>query len=211
MMLYKPLYITVLVSAILHLAVLAIWWSDERTISISTSEAGVPLNIAISEPHKSGQLEQKKMHHKTVVKNTPVTSTPVITTKTVSASKMQTGNKTLPLHSKPAQASTNRQEKYALLNNHMIDYLSSEFKLRFKYPMLARKRGWQGEVLLDLDINRYGEIAHIVVRRSSGYQVLDHNAVRTFKMIGAVSPELKLELAKEHHLSIPVIYKLTGG
>lgn len=211
MMFYKPLYITVLVSAILHLVVLAIWWSDERTISISTSEAGAPLNIAISEPHNSERFEKKKPHQKTVVKNTPVTSTPTITSKTVSASKMQTGNKILPLHSKPVHASTNRQEKYALLNNHMIDYLSSEFKLRFKYPMLARKRGWQGEVLLDLDINRYGEIAQIVVRRSSGYQVLDHNAVRTFEMIGAVSPELKLELAKEHHLSIPVIYKLTGG
>jgi len=77
--------------------------------------------------------------------------------------------------------------------------------------MLARKRGWQGEVLLGLAINRHGEIAHVAVQRSSGHQVLDSNAVKTFELIGAVSPILRTELMNEHQLSIPVVYKLTGG
>jgi protein TonB len=45
------------------------------------------------------------------------------------------------------------------------------------YPLLARQRGWQGVVLLRLSIGVDGTVTHVSVERSSGYDVLDAEAV----------------------------------
>jgi len=93
----------------------------------------------------------------------------------------------------------------------MVKELQSEFQARFKYPMLARKRGWQGKVVLALHINVQGKISDIAIKRSSGYTVLDHNAVKTFKAIGKLSPNLYDRMNSTHSFNIPIIYQLNGG
>lgn len=45
------------------------------------------------------------------------------------------------------------------------------------YPLLARQRGWQGLVLLRLSIGVDGAVTNVAVERSSGYEVLDAEAV----------------------------------
>jgi periplasmic protein TonB len=45
------------------------------------------------------------------------------------------------------------------------------------YPLLARQRGWQGVVLLRLSIGSDGAVTSVAVERSSGYAVLDAEAV----------------------------------
>jgi protein TonB len=45
------------------------------------------------------------------------------------------------------------------------------------YPLLARQRGWQGVVLLRLSIGADGAVTKVTVERSSGYDVLDAEAV----------------------------------
>jgi len=213
----QRLYITVFASAILHLAMFTVWWHGHDPVIVSSTTHGSPLNISISQPAVSQSVKrQPKVAPK--IKVSPAKVKPAKTaiartdTQQVEIATMTDG---------PATDTTNEQETnnhaqdFALINNHMIDYLSAEFKLRFKYPVLARKRGWQGEVLLWLEINTQGEISNIAIKRSSGYKLLDRNAVKTFELIAIISPELKTELAtkiaRNHRLSIPVIYKLTGS
>ncbi|APG28401.1 hypothetical protein A7E78_11410 [Syntrophotalea acetylenivorans] len=45
------------------------------------------------------------------------------------------------------------------------------------YPSTARRRGWEGEVLLLVEVSAAGEVRKITVRRSSGYQILDRTAL----------------------------------
>lgn len=45
------------------------------------------------------------------------------------------------------------------------------------YPSTARRRGWEGEVLLLVEVTAAGEVCKITVRRSSGYQILDRTAL----------------------------------
>jgi protein TonB len=45
------------------------------------------------------------------------------------------------------------------------------------YPLLSRQRGWQGVVLLRLSIGIDGAVTSVAVERSSGYDVLDAEAV----------------------------------
>jgi TonB family protein len=49
------------------------------------------------------------------------------------------------------------------------------------YPRIARIRGYQGNVLLDVFVNDHGTVDEIKVFRSSGYPVLDRAAKSTVK------------------------------
>ena len=212
-MIRNRLHITIFISALLHLAVFSLWWNSQQNLEISTTPPGA-LNVSITEKtaiQPAPATQHKESNRPRAISNKSVNSPTAATTEKHHIKQPVEKNLTNIDQNEEEQQINDPAQQLALLNNHMVNYLNAEFKLRFKYPMLARKRGWQGEVLLGLDINRHGEIAHVAIQRSSGYKVLDYNAVRTFKLIGAVSPEIKAELLDEHHLSIPVIYKLTGG
>ena len=46
------------------------------------------------------------------------------------------------------------------------------------YPLLARKRGYQGTVLLEVLVSKDGKAASIKLARSSGYNILDRAAIK---------------------------------
>lgn len=214
MMTKKRLYIALFVSAIVHLAGFTLWWHSRGELVISTTPLGSPLNVSITQAPASAESKKQSTTGpgKRDLKPSLVTSSKQITAKPENKTfQTPVNDLTDEVQDQDKQQAHDQEKQLAMVNNNMISYLHTEFKLRFKYPMLARKHGWQGEVLLGLDINRNGKIAHVAIQRSSGYKVLDHNAVKTFELIGAVSPKVKTDLMSDHHLSIPVIYKLTGG
>lgn len=45
------------------------------------------------------------------------------------------------------------------------------------YPSTARRRGWEGKVLLLVTVSARGEVSKVVVKRSSGYRILDQAAL----------------------------------
>jgi TonB family C-terminal domain len=49
------------------------------------------------------------------------------------------------------------------------------------YPEIARKRGQQGLVLLDVEVNERGRPTNVTVRSSSGYTLLDEAALKTIR------------------------------
>ncbi|MBW2004013.1 MAG: energy transducer TonB [Deltaproteobacteria bacterium] len=46
------------------------------------------------------------------------------------------------------------------------------------YPLLARKRGYQGTVLLEVLVSKDGKAASVQLVRSSGYEILDRAAIK---------------------------------
>ncbi|MBI4925483.1 MAG: energy transducer TonB [Bdellovibrio sp.] len=62
-----------------------------------------------------------------------------------------------------------------------------------QYPKFASKKGWQGEVLLELTANHKGEVLDISIMKSSGFAVLDQVAVDTLKN-WRVSPLARLQV-----------------
>ncbi|MGE0371196.1 MAG: energy transducer TonB [Gammaproteobacteria bacterium] len=55
--------------------------------------------------------------------------------------------------------------------------LKEAFSAHFYYPMLARRKGWEGEVTLALRVETDGRLTGIHVVGSSGHRVLDNAAV----------------------------------
>ncbi|MGW8324875.1 MAG: energy transducer TonB, partial [Desulfobacterales bacterium] len=50
-----------------------------------------------------------------------------------------------------------------------------------KYPRIARIRGYQGNVLLDVLVNKDGKVHDLKIFKSSGYPLLDNAATSTVK------------------------------
>ena len=47
--------------------------------------------------------------------------------------------------------------------------------------MIARKKGWEGRVLIQAEIDREGNVSEIKVLESSGFKVLDNASLETLK------------------------------
>lgn len=78
----------------------------------------------------------------------------------------------------------------------------------FEYPLLARRRGWQGTVLLTFTLESDGVLERIHVVRSSGYDVLDNSAIAALKRVGRLAEAEHWLNGRAFEMRIPVIYKL---
>jgi TonB family protein len=76
------------------------------------------------------------------------------------------------------------------------------------YPAAAKEAGFQGTVKLALHISNRGELLETEVRNSSGYKLLDDNAVATAQEIVAYPPFPPSLNLKDLWVEIPIVYQL---
>ena len=76
-----------------------------------------------------------------------------------------------------------------------------------EYPGLARKRGYQGTVTLDVLVGQKGKVKDIKMFRSSGYSILDEKAVSSVKN-WLFEPGMKGDERVEMWVRIPILFKL---
>lgn len=75
------------------------------------------------------------------------------------------------------------------------------------YPPLARQRGWQGDVLVQVSVDSHGKVVKTTLKQSSGHRVLDKSAlkqVRTWQF----SPALKGDMAVAGEVTVPIYFRL---
>ncbi len=80
-----------------------------------------------------------------------------------------------------------------------------------RYPAQAMEKGWQGRVEIRLVIGANGVIQTVMVKTSSGYRILDDQAmdmVRRGKPLTQIPPALR---GREFTVDIPVIFDLQTG
>jgi len=95
--------------------------------------------------------------------------------------------------------------------NHLQTLLRGALDRHFVYPPLARRHGWQGHVELAVELSAEGRVQQLRVLRSSGYTLLDDDALATLTRI-ATLPEARVWLAgRGHRLQLPIIYRLIEG
>lgn len=95
--------------------------------------------------------------------------------------------------------------------NHLRTFLVTQLERYFVYPMLARRRGWQGEVAVALRIESDGRVRALRVARSSGYAVLDRDALATLNRIGVLPHAGPWLPGHTVDTEVPVVYRLTEG
>lgn len=82
-------------------------------------------------------------------------------------------------------------------------YIRDAIMKNLSYPLIARKMGWSGKVTISFVICESGDAEDIKIIESSGFAILDKNAVETVKkVLPFPKPPLRAEII------IPVVYRL---
>lgn len=76
-----------------------------------------------------------------------------------------------------------------------------------RYPRAARKRNYQGTVMLDVLVTANGSVAQVRIAQSSGYKILDRSAAKSVKG-WRFSPALRAGLPIEMWVQVPVRFEL---
>lgn len=86
--------------------------------------------------------------------------------------------------------------------------LGSEFARHKKYPTVARVRGWQGTVLIQLQIDAEGHVSDPVISQGSGKTMLDDQALETVKKALPLPPPPTLLRGKPFTIAVPIVFRL---
>jgi protein TonB len=94
-----------------------------------------------------------------------------------------------------------------LERNQIRQLLEEALAHQFYYPKQARKRGWQGEVVVAFTLNTHGGISNERIIQSSNYSMLDKAALKTLRRVNLNG--VHIPQALEYELPIP--FHLIGG
>jgi protein TonB len=84
-----------------------------------------------------------------------------------------------------------------------------DFSRHFRYPALARRRGWEGAVRLRYDVTEEGRVVNVRLLASSGHPVLDRDAEATLNRIPPLEPTGWSQPVQA--LELAIHYRLTEG
>jgi len=75
------------------------------------------------------------------------------------------------------------------------------------YPILARKKGWQGSLTLEVSVNKLGIVEEVEINKSSGHSILDNTSKKTIKE-WKFRPAVKNGVITNDKLYIPIRFVL---
>ncbi len=96
------------------------------------------------------------------------------------------------------------------VRKYLLDLVSNARRYK-RYPAQAMEQGWQGKVEIRLVIGANGTVQDAVVKSSSGYRILDDQAldmVRKAKPLTPIPPALR---GREFTVDIPIFFDLQTG
>ena len=76
------------------------------------------------------------------------------------------------------------------------------------YPIVARKKGLQGKLILKVSINNDGSVKTVVIGKSSGHKILDKVSKETIEKWVFI-PAKKMGEAVEDNIKVPIRFVLT--
>ena len=191
-----------LLSVLLHAgtaAALAIAWHQPLTIAapeLHVALAGTAFASASSaeSSDSAGPVSRETTKITTQVRNTPAL---------LSASSNQADTQMQSGQPQNSEAGSD-----AHLVNHLLAELRAAFDARFVYPPLARRHGWQGQVRVGLTVEPDGHLSELRIISSSGYAILDRDALQTLTRIGTLPQALPRLDGQSYRLQLPVVYRL---
>ena len=117
----------------------------------------------------------------------------------------ETGSQNVTELTDPNRSSTQNKVAADLIRQKV----TIEFSRYFYYPDAARRRNWQGDVVLQFTLLPDGHLNQIRIQQSSGFKSLDEAAVHALQKI---EPQHELALLTDASILhiLPVSYRLTN-
>lgn len=95
--------------------------------------------------------------------------------------------------------------------NHLRSLLRAELNKHFVYPPVARRNGWEGQVEIEVRLDHEGRLNAVRNIHSSGYAILDQDALLTLQKIGTIPHARAWLRGYSYDTQLPVLYRLTKG
>jgi len=95
-------------------------------------------------------------------------------------------------------------------DRHLRDSIMQLITQALTYPAIARRKGWQGVVTLQLHIEADGSISALQLDETSGYAVLDTAAIECLHRASVPNAAQWLQ-GQAADIIVPVEYRLTGS
>lgn len=210
-------------SAAVHAAALVSWLPPEHR----PGNSGQPLLLAITN-HTGKAVQQPQRQTEThmqpftdsILPPTPADPAPVAATTPVKQQPLErpaarqridppvpaSAPDNTPRTAQAASSSTSREDH----DQHLRTCVMKLITRQLSYPAIARRKGWQGVVRLELHIEPDGRISDLQIDQTSGYAVLDKAALQSLQL--ARIPDAAQWLNGETvDMIVPVEYRLIDG
>tara|TARA_B100000035_G_scaffold143287_1_gene121985 strand:- start:886 stop:1554 length:669 start_codon:yes stop_codon:yes gene_type:complete len=219
-MFFKKNIISLVLSASLHSLIVAFIIYNEKPIKSDTSMTIVNLvesfpsaKLKTSSKSNKNINSTKKIKTKQaqIINNTPVSS--------IKSIKIQNNDTKKIVNDSQNQIKSKLRQESTINANNITSPISKNIRSRAKYkigtienphpeyPIIARKKGWQGRLLLAVHVDKNGNVLNIHVKETSGFEVLDKVSIKTvsdWKFLPARFGDSYVE----DNLNIPVNFKL---
>ena len=113
-------------------------------------------------------------------------------------------NNPYPSESKKQTGNIDKRQSQELYLREKLSIISSLVQKQISYPPLARKMGWEGRVVVCFTLYPDGRLENLHIEKSSGYDLLDKNAIDTVKRVAHLFPKPPIEVV----VKLPISYRL---
>jgi len=204
---HRPLTITIVFSVAAHAALLLSWVVHDATFTVASPETApnqfhISLVDAVFQPPTPRKSEQPVV----AVKQPPSVTPPA----DVAVPLPMQADQSPPADASPSLPSS-AQVIDNTLRSKVLLQVQTHFSNYFYYPLLARRNGWQGHVLLGFAVEADGAITHTHIARGSGYAILDESALAALQQVQSLPHATHGLNGGRVELKLPVEYRLTGG
>jgi len=139
---------------------------------------------------------------------TPISEPPPVIAAAPKAEVTPTFVAPTPVVTKPEPPKpTVNQAELDSARNQYGSALSREIAKHINYPGIAKMRGWQGVVEIDFQLDGNGKILSQKIRTSSGFEVLDKQALEMVKKSNFPTPPEVLKTSA-FNVTVPVSFRL---
>jgi TonB family protein len=96
----------------------------------------------------------------------------------------------------------------SIKENHLIAAVNLALNKYFLYPALARRYGWEGKVSVRIKFEPDGHLIPLSVVSSSGYALLDRDAMNTLGKIGVLPEARQVMISQAYETNFAIVYRL---
>ena len=172
--------------------------AGSNPVAETTPLSAPPVSTVTSEPVTQPSVTSSAMGHE--MPGTAVASASVSSEEVAAPASTEAPPVVANASPNPAGRAVNMGELGDLLWRRM-----EELK---RYPYLARRNGWEGKVLIRVVLGGDGRLLHAEIQESSGYQVLDQDALRVLHAAAPLKVDPNSTWQQQATFTLPVAYRL---
>lgn len=200
-------------SIALHALVLAVFHGRQNPPASAPLKVELRAADVISQPvRQAAQPHAQAPKANAAQPSAPVLSAPAGATETTAVAPAPPPaaaieSRTAPAASPIAAPAASAPEKPLADSAYLSRSVFALMNARKRYPAMARRLGLEGQVVIEAVINERGQLQSAEIRQSSGFELLDQDALALLKSVTPLALESH-RIAANTRVQIPLRYAL---